>query len=345
MKDLYSILDLEPTATNEEIKYNYHFLLHAWHPDKFPDVSQKLKAEEKIRDINYAYEILINPESRQTYDVEAGYKSSNSVPPKKYIFTDEFKEEIQYCDSCGCRAKTRKVKFYQNIGMLIVRQHKSVEGNLCKNCINYYFWEFTGITLLFGWWGVKSFIVTPFIVISNIFHFISSIGLKKPDQISERKPSPFWIISTIGVIAALIIYAYVIIDPFSASPSYVDTPTSEPQTSIAIVPTKTKSPTRIPTSTRQTPRCYEWSEITKNMIGKNVCVYGKIYDTRFVGTNTFQVLFSKNSYDFFMAAGTYYYEVNSGDCVYAEGEILKSSAGVPYMDIDDVLYECESWMN
>jgi hypothetical protein len=80
------------------------------------------------------------------------------------------------------------------------------------------------------------------------------------------------------------------------------------------------------------------------MIGQTTCVYGKVYKTRTVGETTFQVLFANDPTSFFMAAGTYYYDVRSGDCVAAEGEILRSAAGVPYIDINDALYKCEPWM-
>jgi hypothetical protein len=80
------------------------------------------------------------------------------------------------------------------------------------------------------------------------------------------------------------------------------------------------------------------------MIGETACVYGSVYKTRTVGETTFQVLFSDDPSSFFLAAGTYYYEIGSGDCVAAEGEILRSSAGVPYININDALYKCEPWM-
>jgi hypothetical protein len=46
----------------------------------------------------------------------------------------------------------------------------------------------------------------------------------------------------------------------------------------------------------------------------------------------------------FLAGGTYYYELASGNCVVAEGEILRSGTGIPYLNIDKALYECETWM-
>ena len=54
MKNYYKILEVEPTATLEQIKSQHHFMLHAWHPDKFPDGELKTKADEKVKEINEA---------------------------------------------------------------------------------------------------------------------------------------------------------------------------------------------------------------------------------------------------------------------------------------------------
>jgi formylglycine-generating enzyme required for sulfatase activity len=70
MKDYYTILDVPPDATLENIKEQYRFLAQAWHPDKFPSPAQKAKAEEKIKEINGAFEILGNPAKRAQYDRE-----------------------------------------------------------------------------------------------------------------------------------------------------------------------------------------------------------------------------------------------------------------------------------
>jgi hypothetical protein len=83
------------------------------------------------------------------------------------------------CRACGVEAPTRYVVFYQNIGMLIVRTHRSVEGHLCKACIHRFFWELTTITLFLGWWGLISFFVTPFFLLNNLRYYVSSLGMKR----------------------------------------------------------------------------------------------------------------------------------------------------------------------
>jgi len=68
MKNVYEILEIEPEATQDQIKEQYLFLIQAWHPDKFPNPAQKTKAEEKTKSINAAYEILRDSVKRAEYD-------------------------------------------------------------------------------------------------------------------------------------------------------------------------------------------------------------------------------------------------------------------------------------
>jgi hypothetical protein len=81
------------------------------------------------------------------------------------------------CQNCGREAPTRKVEFYQNIGLLFIRLHKNMKGNLCKDCINKFFWPMTLITLFFGWWGIISFFFTLFILPNNIIRYIGALDL------------------------------------------------------------------------------------------------------------------------------------------------------------------------
>jgi hypothetical protein len=81
------------------------------------------------------------------------------------------------CASCGVEAPTRYVAFYQNIGALVMRFQKSVQGKLCKSCIHKYFWEFTLINLVCGWWGVISFCLTPFLILNNVIRYIGCASL------------------------------------------------------------------------------------------------------------------------------------------------------------------------
>ena len=54
----YEILGLTPGASKEQVKQAYRKLVKIWHPDRCSDPQQKLEAEEKIKEINVAYNQL-----------------------------------------------------------------------------------------------------------------------------------------------------------------------------------------------------------------------------------------------------------------------------------------------
>ena len=181
MKDYYKILEVEPKATIEQIKSQHRFLIHAWHPDKFPNGELKDKAEEKIREINEAYSIIGDPIKRESYDRTLRSYTSTPPPSIQQTYSQPYpqprqnpsnSQPQQRCESCGLPIETKYVEFYENVGMIFMRQHRAVKGNFCKPCIDYYFWNLTGKTMLVGWWGTISFIVTPFILLNNLIRFI-----------------------------------------------------------------------------------------------------------------------------------------------------------------------------
>lgn len=65
MKDYYSLLGIDNSATKADVKKNYRALATKYHPDKNSDP----KAAEKFIVITEAYDILSNPKKRAKYDL------------------------------------------------------------------------------------------------------------------------------------------------------------------------------------------------------------------------------------------------------------------------------------
>lgn len=82
-KDYYDILGVKPDASEADIKRAYRKLARKYHPD----VSKEAGAEDKIKEVNEAYEALKDAERRREYDQlrAGGYRAGDDFrPPPNY---------------------------------------------------------------------------------------------------------------------------------------------------------------------------------------------------------------------------------------------------------------------
>ncbi len=84
--DLYKILEIQRNATNSDIKKAYRKLALKYHPDK----NKKAGSKEKFMEIQYAYEILSNDETKNKYDNINKVDISFSEWIEKYLSNTEY---------------------------------------------------------------------------------------------------------------------------------------------------------------------------------------------------------------------------------------------------------------
>jgi hypothetical protein len=75
---------------------------------------------------------------------------------------------------CKSMRQTARVRYERNIGMLVLRQTRRLEANLCKTCVTSQFWDFQAKNLLLGPWGMISLILTPVYLIANTVAYTSA---------------------------------------------------------------------------------------------------------------------------------------------------------------------------
>ena len=80
MKNYYEILEVDKNASDEIIKVAYKALVKKYHPD-LKEGNAKINAEDKIKQINEAYDILSNPEKKYEYDQNL---INESISKKQY---------------------------------------------------------------------------------------------------------------------------------------------------------------------------------------------------------------------------------------------------------------------
>ncbi|KAG8671634.1 hypothetical protein FPOAC2_04982 [Fusarium poae] len=107
--DPYEVLNLERTATGEQIKQAYRKAALKHHPDK---VAQDLKetAHETFQAIAFAYAILSDPARRKRYD-ETGSTSESIVDSEGFNWSDYYRERFN--DSVSGDAIEKFAKKYK----------------------------------------------------------------------------------------------------------------------------------------------------------------------------------------------------------------------------------------
>ena len=56
MTDSYALLGVAPDAGADQIKAAYRDKARQWHPDRFPEGPERIRAEERMIKLNRAYE-------------------------------------------------------------------------------------------------------------------------------------------------------------------------------------------------------------------------------------------------------------------------------------------------
>jgi hypothetical protein len=133
------------------------------------------------------------------------------------------------------------------------------------------------------------------------------------------------------------------------APSSVPEVTATTMVEPTVAPSNTPLPTRTPrptsttssTNTPEPPSCYKWDQITLDMAGEVVCVYGVAFSHQ----GQSRIDFSPEKNSFFLIDTVYYYpNLAEGSCVVAEKEVEVFDGKIPFMTIRGELYKCEPWM-
>ena len=120
------------------------------------------------------------------------------------------------CRFCG-RAPTADTTFRGHRGMIILMSFLKTEGPFCRDCGISTFRTMTSRTLVQGWWGWASFIITPFILAWNLIARMKVARLAAPQPVQDRPHGesldvgkPLYLRPTIvGLIVPLAVVAFI----------------------------------------------------------------------------------------------------------------------------------------
>ncbi|MGE0787671.1 MAG: hypothetical protein AB7S26_18495 [Sandaracinaceae bacterium] len=94
------------------------------------------------------------------------------------------------CELCGVYGPCKRVTFFQNVGVLIMRFPRTLSGSLCKRCIDSNFVRMSAISFFFGWWGVISFFYTAVTLPLNVITWLGTLSLPAPPPIELAGSDP-----------------------------------------------------------------------------------------------------------------------------------------------------------
>ena len=75
MNDPYKVLNVSPSASDEEVKKAYRDLARKYHPDNYHDNPLADLAQEKMKEINEAYDTIVAQRKNRT---TGGYASGGA---------------------------------------------------------------------------------------------------------------------------------------------------------------------------------------------------------------------------------------------------------------------------
>ncbi len=145
-KSYYEVLDLEKTATEEEIKKAYRAKAMQFHPDRNPGDAA---AEEKFKEAAEAYEVLRDPEKRANYDKygtadpygQGGFGGFNSTEDIFSNFGDIFGDLFGFSQRGGSNRPRQGSDLRYNLTMSFREAAKGVQTSLhiprtvtCNEC-------------------------------------------------------------------------------------------------------------------------------------------------------------------------------------------------------------------
>jgi len=100
MRDPYEVLGISQNASDEEVKKAYRNLARKYHPDNYQDNPLADLAEEKMKEVNEAYDLITKTRSGGGGSYDSGYNGGSAYQRQSYSTGgSEFSQVRQYINA------------------------------------------------------------------------------------------------------------------------------------------------------------------------------------------------------------------------------------------------------
>lgn len=196
-KTLYELLEVSENASPEVVEKAYKILVKKYHPDLQPPNAKK-QAEEKMKEINDAYEILGDTDKRKKYDEELALerekirqqqemKKANSSNNSKQTYATNYTKNAPSNTATNVNNtdfdyEKDRLEYENRLMKEEIEQRKKMQENLNKEYVNAYndYLRSLGYKVKEGWTKEKT--KDLLIVISIIIAFFIILWIFPPTR-------------------------------------------------------------------------------------------------------------------------------------------------------------------
>ncbi|XP_039327116.1 dnaJ homolog subfamily C member 24 isoform X2 [Saimiri boliviensis] len=119
IKDWYSILGADPSANVSDLKQKYQKLVLMYHPDKQSTDVPAGTVEERVQkfiEIDQAWKILGNEETKREYDLQRCEDDLRSIGP---VDAQVYLEEMSWNEGALLGASIQRLHYIDNVVLLM----------------------------------------------------------------------------------------------------------------------------------------------------------------------------------------------------------------------------------
>ncbi len=137
MTDPYKVLGIDPKASDEEVKKAYRELAKKYHPDNYVNNPLSDLAAEKMKEINEAYDKIVNDRKNGysgSYSSTSSSESSGFSKAREYIFKGDYTNAENILNSAPLQSRNAEWNYLKGCIAMKRQYYTQAHSYLQKAC-------------------------------------------------------------------------------------------------------------------------------------------------------------------------------------------------------------------